>query len=74
MKPRKIDKFTPAPPGMKKVHSEYYMAYPRAFPKKKAPSAPARKKAPSAPARNVTVRKRKKPTPFNIDAGKKKVF
>ena len=47
MKPRRIDKFAAAPPGMKKVHIEYYMAYPKVAPTKKAPS------------KNVTVRKKK---------------
>ena len=69
MKPRKIDKSAAAPPGMTKVHIDYYMAYPKAAPKKAA-----KKKAPSARAKNVTVRRKQKPTPFNIDAGKKKVF
>ena len=69
MKPRKIDKSAAAPPGMTKVHIDYYMAYPKAAPKKAA-----KKKAPSARARNVTVRKKKKATPFNIDYGKNKGF
>ena len=52
MKAFKIDRFTPAPQGMRKVHVHgYYMAYPD----KKA-RAPAKKKAP-APSKNVTVRK-----------------
>ena len=58
MKARKIDKFTPAPPGMTKVHIDYYMAYPK--PGKKKARAPANKKAPAAkkvPSKNVTVRK-----------------
>ena len=68
MKPRKIDKSSPAPPGMTKVHIDYYMAYPRPAPgKKKA----AKKKAPSK--KNVTVRK-KKAAPFDIDYGKNKGF
>ena len=72
MKPRKIDKFTPAPPGMKKVHVDYYMAYPRPAPgKKKAAKKAAKKKAPSK--KNVTVRK-KKADPFDIDYGKNKGF
>ena len=49
MKPRRIDKFAAAPPGMKKVHIEYYMAYPKVAPTKK--TAPSKK--------NVTVRKKK---------------
>jgi hypothetical protein len=55
MKAFKIDRFTPAPQGMRKVHVHgYYMAYPD----KKA-RAPANKKAPAAkaPSKNVTVRK-----------------
>ena len=54
MKAFKIDRFTPAPQGMRKVHVHgYYMAYPD----KKA-RAPAKKKAPGpAPSKNVTVRK-----------------
>ena len=50
MKPRRIDKFAAAPPGMKKVHIEYYMAYPKVAP-------PTKKAAPSK--KNVTVRKKK---------------
>ena len=38
MKAFKIDKFTPAPQGMRKVHIQgYYMAYPLKAPRKKAP-------------------------------------
>jgi len=47
MKPCKLDKNSPVPPGMKKVHISYYMCYPKA--------APAAKKA----AKNVTVRRKK---------------
>ena len=66
MKPRRIDKFAAAPPGMKKVHIEYYMAYPKVAPTK-TKAAPTKK--------NVTVRKKKKKVaPFNIDYGKNKGF
>ena len=37
-KPFKIDKFTPIPQGMRRVHVKgYYMAYPEKVPRKKAP-------------------------------------
>ena len=58
MKPRKIDKFTPAPPGMNKVHIEYYMAYPKASPKlsknvtvRKKKAGPTKKKKKAGPAK-----------------------
>ena len=58
MKPRKIDKFTPAPPGMKKVHIDYYMAYPRPAPgkKKAAPTKVKKPRKPRAPAKPRTKR------------------
>jgi hypothetical protein len=77
MKPRKIDKFTPAPPGYKKVHIDYYMAYPKVGPTKKAPAA-KKKAAPKALSKNVTVRKKTpKKNSFNFavpSTGKKVTF
>ena len=65
MKPRRIDKFTPAPPGMTKIHIDYYMAYPKKAPRKKAPP-----KASPSLSKNVTVRKAptvtKKGTSYNF--------
>ena len=55
--------------GYVKKTITYRMAYPA--PKKKA-APKAKKKAPSA--RNVTVRKKKKVAPFDIDYGKNKGF
>ena len=67
MKPCKLEtKTTPAPAGMHRVSIHYYMAYPGAEKKKKAPAAKkkapaAKKKAPSKRAsKNVTTRKPRK--------------
>ena len=67
----------PAKGYVKKVIS-YRMAYPIEAPasKKKAPEA-SKKKAPIPSKKasvNVTVRKKKKAAPFNIDYGKNKKF
>ena len=64
MKPRKIDKFTPAPPGMTKVHIDYYMAYPKpgkkkAAPKKAGPVKPPLGTAHKAKAASVAPVKKK---------------
>ena len=71
MKPFKIDRYTPIPDGMHRVHIHgFYMAYPKKAPRKKAPP-----KAPKL-SKNVTMRK-KKAAPskkFDIDFGKKKGF